>query len=80
MGAKELHCACLSCSGLYRWCSMMHTDASVVAPLNYVRLVWAVTIGVVVFGDWPGPAEWIGGTLIVGSGLYVLYTAARAPR
>jgi len=60
--------------------SMMHTDASVVAPLNYVRLVWAVTIGVVVFGDWPGPAEWIGGTLIVGSGLYVLYTAARAPR
>jgi drug/metabolite transporter (DMT)-like permease len=47
-------------------------DASAVAPLNYVRLLWAVAIGVVVFGDWPDAATLAGGALIVASGVYVL--------
>ena len=48
-------------------------DASMVAPLNYVRLVWAVGIGYLVFGDIPASATFVGGAIIVASGLYVLY-------
>ena len=53
--------------------SLELADASTVAPLNYVRLVWAIGIGFVLFGDVPGPATLAGGTIIVASGLYVLY-------
>ena len=60
--------------------AMAHADASVVAPLNYVRLLWAVTIGIIVFDDWPRAVEWIGGALIVASGLYVLVGASRSRR
>jgi drug/metabolite transporter (DMT)-like permease len=57
--------------------AMQFADASVVAPLNYARLIWAISIGFFVFGDWPHTAELIGGAIIVASGLYVVYGAAR---
>lgn len=60
--------------------AMQHADASVVAPINYVRLVWAISIGIVVFGDWPHTLELVGGAIIVVSGLYVVYGAARSDR
>ena len=53
--------------------SLELADASTVAPLNYVRLVWAICIGFVVFGDVPEAATFVGGAIIVASGLYVVY-------
>ena len=60
--------------------SLEIADASTVAPLNYVRLVWAIAIGFAVFGDLPGAATVAGGAIIVASGLYVLYREAGAAR
>jgi drug/metabolite transporter (DMT)-like permease len=60
---------------IYR--SLMLADASVVAPLNYVRLVWAIGIGVVVFGDVPDAMTLLGGAITIASGLYVLLWNAR---
>ena len=60
--------------------SLELADASRVAPLNYVRLVWAIGIGFVVFGDLPEAATVAGGAIIVASGLYVLYRETGAPR
>ena len=60
--------------------SLEVADASTVAPLNYVRLVWAIGIGFAVFGDLPGAATLAGGAIIVASGLYVVYREARAAR
>ena len=60
--------------------SLEIADASTVAPLNYVRLVWAIGIGFVVFGDLPGAATLAGGAIIVASGLYVFYREAGAAR
>lgn len=48
-------------------------DASMVAPLNYVRLVWAIGIGYWFFGHVPDAAMVVGGCIIVASGLYVVY-------
>ena len=60
--------------------SLELADASRVAPLNYVRLVWAIGIGFVVFGDLPEAATVAGGAIIVASGLYVVYREAGAER
>lgn len=43
-------------------------EASSLSPLVYLELVGAIAFGAAVFGDLPGPATLIGGTLIVLSG------------
>ena len=49
------------------------TQASFLAPFNYVKLLWAVALGYAVFGDVPQPHVVAGSVIIVASGLYVLY-------
>ena len=46
---------------------------STVAPLNYVRLIWAISIGYFWFGNIPDAWSALGGTIIVGSGLFIVY-------
>jgi drug/metabolite transporter (DMT)-like permease len=48
-------------------------DISVVAPFRYTILFGAVTLGIVVFGEIPGPIAIFGLVLIVASGLYTLH-------
>ncbi|MFT5445534.1 MAG: drug/metabolite transporter (DMT)-like permease [Gammaproteobacteria bacterium] len=52
-------------------------DASVLAPLNYVRLIWAIGIGWFHFGDIPDTVTLVGGGITVASGLYVLTSVRR---
>ncbi|MDX2222946.1 MAG: DMT family transporter [Rhodospirillaceae bacterium] len=47
--------------------------SSVLAPLDYTGLVWAVGFGFFLFGDWPVPATWAGMALIVAAGLFVIW-------
>lgn len=53
------------------------TPASVVAPLIYVQIVWAVALGALVFGDWPDYGRLAGMGLILVSGLAGLWLAQR---
>jgi drug/metabolite transporter (DMT)-like permease len=48
-------------------------EVSVLAPFRYVRVVIAIGVGVVVFGERPDMYTWIGTGLIVAGGLYALY-------
>ncbi len=57
--------------------SLVLADASAVAPLHYVRLVWAIGIGLVVFGHVPDAWTLAGGALIVASGFYVVAGSTR---
>ena len=57
--------------------SLTLSDASAVAPLHYVRLLWAIGIGLVVFGHVPDAWTFAGGALIVASGIYVTGIGAR---
>jgi len=47
--------------------------ASVLAPFIYTQLVWTTTLGFLVFGDVPHRWTVVGGLIVVGSGLYLLY-------
>lgn len=48
-------------------------ELSVVSPFRYAVMLWAVLLGIVVFGDWPTPIALAGIALIGASGLYTLH-------
>lgn len=45
-------------------------EASVVAPFRYTRLVFALIVAMIFFGERPGLTTLIGAAIVVGSGLY----------
>ena len=53
-------------------------EASVVAPFEYTSMPYALLIGYLLWGDWPDWISWIGGGLIIGAGLLVIYLENRA--
>jgi drug/metabolite transporter (DMT)-like permease len=53
---------------------------SVVAPFRYSRIVFAMVVGVLVFGERPDVWTLVGTGVIVGSGLYTLWRETRAGR
>ena len=51
----------------------MRGPASLLAPFSYTQMIWSTLAGVVVFGTVPGLFTWIGGTIVMASGLYVFH-------
>jgi drug/metabolite transporter (DMT)-like permease len=47
--------------------------ASVLAPFIYTEIIWMILLGYVVFGDKPNNWTIAGVTVVIGSGLYLLY-------
>ncbi|MGU3576135.1 DMT family transporter [Brucellaceae bacterium C25G] len=47
--------------------------ATLLQPFNYLQLVWSVIVGWIVFRDMPDMWTFIGGFIVVGSGLFVFY-------
>lgn len=56
--------------------AMRTGDVSAVTPFRYMRLIFGVALGVVVFGERMDAAMWIGSALIVLSGLFILWRGA----
>lgn len=52
-------------------------DTSVVAPVDFVRLIWAAVIGYLIFGEFPDALTWIGGAMICASAGLIAYRAGR---
>ncbi len=52
-------------------------EASLLAPFNYTKMIWSVVLGYVMFDTVPGANTWIGTTVIVAAGGYVLYRVGR---
>jgi drug/metabolite transporter (DMT)-like permease len=74
MGSLAMFAAagCISVTALF--CvnrSLKLAPASVVVPYQYSMIVWAVTFGIIVFGDVPSPATILGAAIIMGAGLYI---------
>lgn len=55
-------------------------QASVLAPFVYTQLVWSTVFGFLLFGELPDSVTVLGGTVIVGSGLYVFYRESKLRR
>lgn len=55
-------------------------EISFVAPFRYTGLIWALLLGLLVFGEWPDPVTLLGAAIVVGSGLFTLYREAQLGR
>lgn len=55
-------------------------EASVVAPLDYTKLIWTTLLGYVLFAALPGMHTLIGATIIVAASLYVLLREMRSKK
>ena len=55
--------------------AMRSGDVGFVAPFRYTRLVVALILGVVFFGEWPNWLTILGAYIVVATGLFTLYSA-----
>ena len=64
------------------WCliqAMRCARPAMVAPLDYVRLVWTILLGFYVWGEVPVAATWAGMLIIVTCGAYVMTHSGLLP-
>lgn len=59
----------------FRW-----APAGLLAPFQYVEIVGATILGLLIFDDFPDLTTWVGVAIIVGSGLYVFHREATIAR
>ena len=48
-------------------------EASAVAPIDYIRLVYAILLGLWMFNEWPEPRVFLGSAIIVAAAFYTLH-------
>ncbi|SHG80321.1 DMT family transporter [Cognatishimia maritima] len=62
-------------------CSVMTMrvgEIAFIAPFRYTSLVWALIVGLLIFGEWPDGLTLIGAGIVVATGLFTLYRETRA--
>jgi drug/metabolite transporter (DMT)-like permease len=57
--------------------SYRHADMSVIAPFEYASLILSVGVGYIFFGDIPTIQMLIGGLIVVGSGIFIIFREHR---
>lgn len=55
-------------------------DLGFVAPFRYTGLLWALLLGLMLFGDWPDALTLLGAAIVVATGLFTLYREHRLRR
>ena len=53
------------------------SEAGFIAPIEYIAMPMAVMWGITVFGTFPDTTAWLGISLIIGSGLYLVWRESR---
>jgi len=53
-------------------------EAAIVAPMQYSQILWAVFFGWVLFGERPGMMTLIGASVVIASGIYIVFREATA--
>ena len=52
----------------------------ILAPFQYVEIIGATVLGLVIFNEFPDPMTWLGIAIIVASGMYVFHREAALDR
>ncbi len=51
-------------------------DVSIIAPFDYMHIIWAALLGLFIWGEVPGNTIWIGVPIVMASGIYILFREA----
>ena len=57
--------------------SYRYAEASIIAPFDYVNMLWAILIGWVVFSETPVPEVILGALIVIAAGAFVIYREHR---
>ncbi len=57
--------------------SFRHADASLIAPFDYISMIWALVVSLVVFNTWPSAIMLLGTGIVISAGLFVIYREHR---
>jgi drug/metabolite transporter (DMT)-like permease len=60
--------------------AMRQGDIGLVAPFRYTSLLWAIVLGLLVFGDLPDRWTLIGAAIVIGAGLFTLWRERKLRR
>jgi drug/metabolite transporter (DMT)-like permease len=53
--------------------SFRYADASIIAPFDYVSMIWAVAVGWLLFGELPARLVVAGSCIVIVAGIYVIW-------
>lgn len=53
--------------------SFRYADASLIAPFDYLSMVWAIAVGWFLFGELPAPVVIAGASIVVAAGIFVIW-------
>ena len=53
--------------------ALRYGEAGLLSLYKYSTIIWALLLGYLVWGDVPDARVWLGATLIIGAGLFILY-------
>jgi drug/metabolite transporter (DMT)-like permease len=74
------HGALMLASGVFAAFAMLlfvnaykYAEANFVAPFEYSAMIWAVSFGLVLFGDFPDAATWTGAAVVIAAGILMVY-------
>lgn len=56
------------------------TQASILAPFQYLEIISATILGYLIFGDFPDALTWLGTAIILAAGVYVFHRERRQAR
>jgi drug/metabolite transporter (DMT)-like permease len=54
-----------------------HAPASTLAPFGYVSILWSTALGYLIWSELPGPRILVGASIVIVSGLYIIYRETR---
>lgn len=72
-GAQLVGASVFILAGYYLSVHVMRVgDVAFVAPFRYTSLIWALILGVLVFGEWPDGLTLLGASIVAASGIFTL--------
>lgn len=68
---------CGGVAQIFMTAAYRHAEISVVAPFEYTSIILAIVMGYILFGDLPGLYMLVGGVIVVGAGLFIIFREGR---
>ena len=77
LGVLFVAAACLVVAYVFAFSAMRLGDIGFVQPFRYSLLIWAIVLGILLFGEWPDFWMLFGSAIVVATGLFTFYRERR---